>query len=292
MTLYYFVSDLHGDIHRYQALIIQILKENPTAVFLGGDLLPSNKVKTNQNQDPINNFINDFLFPELGSIKKIMGENYPMFFAILGNDDPKTAEQDLMAHENGDLLTYIHGKWSNLDRFKVFGYSFVPPTPFQLKDWEKYDVSRYLDPGCIAPEDGWHSTSLEENNELIHITIQDDLQAFFGDNDLSNVIILFHAPPYNSKLDRTDLDNCYIDYVPIDVHTGSVAIKNLIEQKQPLITLHGHIHESPRLTGSWMEKTGRTYSFSAAHDGPELALIRFDPENPGLATRELIPQFK
>jgi hypothetical protein len=28
--------------------------------------------------------------------------------------------------------------------------------------------------------------------------------------------------------------------------------------------------------------------FSAGHDGPELALVRFDPEDPGSATRELI----
>jgi len=32
----------------------------------------------------------------------------------------------------------------------------VPPTPFLLKDWEKYDVSAYVDPGCVSPEEGYH----------------------------------------------------------------------------------------------------------------------------------------
>jgi hypothetical protein len=35
-------------------------------------------------------------------------------------------------------------------------------------------------------------------------------------------------------------------------------------------------------------RIGRTHLFSAAHDGPELALVRFDLEDPASATRELI----
>jgi hypothetical protein len=33
---------------------------------------------------------------------------------------------------------------------------------------------------------------------------------------------------------------------------------------------------------------GRTFCFSAAHDGPELALVRFEPEHPEFATRESV----
>jgi len=79
-----------------------------------------------------------------------------------------------------------------------------------------------------------------------------------------------------------------IDHAPMDVHVGSIAIQRFIKRKQPLITLHGHIHESSRITGSWMDREGGTFMFSAAHDGPELALIRFDPDDPESATRELL----
>lgn len=79
-----------------------------------------------------------------------------------------------------------------------------------------------------------------------------------------------------------------IDHAPLDVHVGSIAVRRLIENRQPLITLHGHIHESARLTGSWKDRIGNTHLFSAAHDGPELALVRFSPQNPENASRELL----
>ena len=71
-----------------------------------------------------------------------------------------------------------------------------------------------------------------------------------------------------------------MDHAPLDVHVGSIAIRRFIEARQPLVTLHGHVHESARLTGAWQDRIGRTVCLSAAHDGPELALVRFDLEQP------------
>ena len=79
-----------------------------------------------------------------------------------------------------------------------------------------------------------------------------------------------------------------VDHAPLDVNAGSIAIQRFIKKKQPFLTLHGHIHESARITGHWKERFGGTYSFTAAHDGPELALVRFDTENLENASRELI----
>jgi Icc-related predicted phosphoesterase len=79
-----------------------------------------------------------------------------------------------------------------------------------------------------------------------------------------------------------------VDHAPLDVHVGSIAIQRFIEDRQPLLTLHGHIHESPRLTGNWRQKIGRTHAFTAAHDGPELALVRFDLDDLDSATREFL----
>jgi Icc-related predicted phosphoesterase len=74
----------------------------------------------------------------------------------------------------------------------------------------------------------------------------------------------------------------------LDVHVGSIAIRRFIEERQPLVTLHGHIHESARLTGQWRDRIGRTHIFNAAHDGPELALVAFDLKYPDDAKRELL----
>jgi hypothetical protein len=48
------------------------------------------------------------------------------------------------------------------------------------------------------------------------------------------------------------------------------------------------VHESAQLTGSWKDRIGGSYAFSAAHDGPELALVRFGPGCPKQATRERV----
>jgi Icc-related predicted phosphoesterase len=79
-----------------------------------------------------------------------------------------------------------------------------------------------------------------------------------------------------------------IDHVPVDIHLGSIAIRRFIEARQPLLTLHGHAHEAARVSGSWRDRIGRTRCLSAAHDGPELALVRFDLNRLDEATRELI----
>jgi Icc-related predicted phosphoesterase len=105
---------------------------------------------------------------------------------------------------------------------------------------------------------------------------------------MKNAVMLFHTPPHKTHLDRAALDGKKIDHVPLDVHVGSIAVRRFIESRQPLITLHGHIHESARLTGFWKDTIGRTRMFSAAHDGPELALVRFSLEHPEDATRQLI----
>jgi len=89
-------------------------------------------------------------------------------------------------------------------------------------------------------------------------------------------------------LDRAGLDGQSVDHVPLDLHVGSIALQRFIEERQPRLTLHGHVHEAARITGRWMEKKGDTVSLGAAHDGPELALVRVDLEDPAAATRELV----
>ena len=41
-------------------------------------------------------------------------------------------------------------------------------------------------------------------------------------------------------------------------HIGSAAIRRWIERHQPLLTLHGHIHESPHQSGSFYDLIGMT----------------------------------
>jgi Icc-related predicted phosphoesterase len=283
----FFVSDLHGQERRYSVLSALILKESPGAVFLGGDLLCAGGIFSNSGMDYRSSFLQDIVIDGFGKLKKAMKDTYPAVYIILGNDDPRSLETEIRQAENDGLWHYVHMGEALFESHPVLGYSCIPPTPFFFKDWEKYDVSQFVDPGCISPEEGIR-TIPETSASLQFSTIQEDIITLVEGKDVSNAILLFHAPPYDTQLDRAALDGKLVDHVPLDVHVGSIAIREFIKKYQPLITLHGHVHESVQLTGNWKEKIGRTWSYSAAHHGRELALVRFDPESPSTATRELV----
>jgi len=277
-----FVSDLHGRPDRYGKLLTAVEAERPGAVFLGGDLLPSGTLSRSGGD-----FLAAWLAPHLEALRSRLGVEYPRVLAVFGNDDPRAEEESLAELERRGLLEHAHGRRIALGPHPVYGYACVPPTPFALKDWERYDVSRYVDPGCVSPEEGYRSVVVPEGDTKWG-TIAGDLEALVGVADVSGAVFLFHSPPHATALDRAALDGRTVDHAPVDVHVGSIAIRRLIETRQPLVTLHGHVHESARLTGSWQDRIGRTVCLSAAHDGPELALVRFETERPEEATRQLV----
>jgi uncharacterized protein len=279
-----FVSDLHGRLDRYEKLLARVSGERPQAVFFGGDLLPFVGV----GADAVGgDFLLGWLGPRLEDLRSRMGADYPRVLAIFGNDDPRAAESSLSELEGRGLLQHAHGRRLVVAGVPVYGYACVPPTPFALKDWERYDVSRFVDPGSVSPEEGFRSVPVPEGDARWG-TIAADLEELVGSEDASRAVFLFHAPPYRTLLDRAGLDGRTVDHAPLDVHIGSIAIRRFIEARQPLATLHGHVHESARLTGAWRDRIGRTVCLSAAHDGRELALVRFDLGSPAAATRELM----
>ncbi len=273
-----FASDLHGSARRYRSLWETAAAERPKAIFLGGDLLPGINAPK---------FIHETIEADVLDLHQKLAADFPKIFLIPGNDDAATDFANFEHGEKLGLWRQIHNRHDHISDQSVFGYGNVPPTPFLLKDWERYDVSRYVDPGCLSPEEG-HRTVTADTDEIRFGTITEDLKCLADKNDLADSVWLFHSPPYQTHLDRAALDGQSIDHVPLDVHIGSIAIRRFIEDLQPLVTLHGHVHESARLTGHWREQLGRTWIVSAAHDGPELALVRIDLDRPEEANRQLV----
>jgi len=77
-------------------------------------------------------------------------------------------------------------------------------------------------------------------------------------NNMKTAVFCFHCPPYNSVIDmapqlKEDLTPVYEHGNPVMVPVGCTAVRKIIEKYQPLIGLHGHIHESPGFI-----KIGRT----------------------------------
>jgi Icc-related predicted phosphoesterase len=82
----------------------------------------------------------------------------------------------------------------------------------------------------------------------------------------AGAIFNLHVPPYESGLDTaTELDETMRPVIrggqPVPKAAGSTAVRKLIEEYQPLLSLHGHIHESRGIA-----KLGRT---TAVNSGSE-----------------------
>ena len=101
-----------------------------------------------------------------------------------------------------------------------------------------------------------------------------------GISDFEKVIFNFHCPPYDTPLDKAP--RLGPDGKPVAtgghmqmVSVGSTAVKEAIRRYQPLLGLHGHIHESRGYT-----KIGRTVSLnpgSEYHNGVlKLCIITLD----------------
>jgi Icc-related predicted phosphoesterase len=86
-------------------------------------------------------------------------------------------------------------------------------------------------------------------------------------------IYVMHSPPFGTGL----------DIIPGDQSVGSYSIKAFIETHQPLLTLHGHIHESPEVSGRYFDRIGKTISVNPGQftSGSKLHAVTFELENPG-----------
>ncbi|MFO7792928.1 MAG: metallophosphoesterase [Candidatus Saliniplasma sp.] len=277
-----FVSDLHGKKERFELLEKALRKYEPDALFLGGDLLPG----FTRDKSKVKKFLSEYLIRPLQNIREGLKKEIRCF-VIMGNDDPRIFEDIFEGWDEDDVIDYVNLRCVEFGTFNVCGYSFVPPTPFQLKDWEKYDVSRFTDVGAVSPEEGTRTFEIDER-EMKYDTIKKDLERLKDKSPPDKTIYLFHAPPYETDLDRADLDGKEVDHAPLDVHVGSIAIKNFIQDEQPFLTLHGHVHETVDLTSSWECKIRNSVCFSGVTSGTGLAVVIFDTEDLKEASREIL----
>ena len=107
--------------------------------------------------------------------------------------------------------------------------------------------------------------------------------------DPSTAIFNLHVPPFDSRLDTAneinpDLTLVYKGGQPNPVPVGSTAVRQIIEEYQPLLALHGHIHESrgeARIGRTLCINSGSEYNSGRIHGvtvklaGPEVLAHQF-----------------
>jgi len=103
---------------------------------------------------------------------------------------------------------------------------------------------------------------------------EDEYQARFAElvpqvKDMDRCIFNVHVPPYGTVLDRCPKLDEKLQVVfdmgnPVSMHAGSQTLTDIIKERQPLLGLHGHIHE-----GRGNIKIGRTVCVNPGSVYPE-----------------------
>ncbi len=294
-----YTSDVHGNTKQLKALVDYALGVRPDTIIIAGELAPKEKrLGTPQYIDSQRRFLQDN-FPEIVRSLKVQLPDAAVF-VTLGNDDCAVNAKVLDAHS--DLFYYVHGKRAPLaEGYDIVGYSFVPITPFGLKDFEKHDLSRVSasvkddyarllnnasHQGVKSTPQGWVEHTFVPADAL-DSSIQRDLEDSLFTDNAGKTVYVFHTPPYG-----TILDVITARITGGSVHVGSFAVRDFIKIHQPLVTLHGHIHETVDLSGGrFIEKTEKSFSMSAGNDNhaSKLSVLVFDLYQPETAQRVQLP---
>jgi Icc-related predicted phosphoesterase len=150
-----------------------------------------------------------------------MAEDLPKDVTLImnpGNDDPFVVDDVIKGHGR---VVYPLGRVVEIGgRYSMVSCEWVNPTPWR--------------------------TPRECSEGELKRRIEDEIGRV---DDHENLICNLHAPPYDTNIDLAPkLDKNLkpiTDFgVPVMIHVGSRAVREVIEEYKPLLTLHGHIHES------------------------------------------------
>ncbi|HET8587348.1 MAG TPA: hypothetical protein VFM74_05685, partial [Candidatus Limnocylindria bacterium] len=98
----------------------------------------------------------------------------------------------------------------------------------------------------------------------------------------AGAIFNFHCPPFNTKIDQAPSlkENLEIEFEAGQVimkSVGSPAIRHAVEEVQPLLSLHGHIHEARGI-----QRLGRTVALNPGSEYAEgvmkAAIVNLEPD--------------
>jgi Icc-related predicted phosphoesterase len=286
-----YTSDIHGNEAQYKKLADFAFRISPDSIIIGGDIAPKGF--------PLEVYIEsqrEFLESRLPELLHPLKAKLPgcRLFLMMGNDDC-AANMDVL-EKGSSIYQIIHNKRIRLTKeFDLVGYSYVPITPFAIKDWEKYDFSNTPQnlqsyykhrkkvnsnlEGLKSTKSGWREFRFDSEIEKTD-SIQKDFESQLFQKDADKTVYVIHTPPDKTNLDQAAGGN----------HVGSMAVRRFIETRQPYLTLHGHIHETVDISGNFKDKIRNTLCLASGNDnaGSAPAVLVFDLYAPQDARRILL----
>lgn len=240
-----YVTDLHGVKWKYERIYEIAISSGIDILIDGGDMLP-----TRPNFFIQDKFILEFFEPYFTQI-----DAQNMYYLFMpGNDD-------LIIHD--DLLDEIANKYKfiqniqqrlyKINEFEFIGMNWVTDLPFGLKDRVRMDTNDFKFPRQIGKPIISTKNGLKTIDDWFAYartlpTIKEELENLVLPENMEKSIYVIHMPPSDVSLD-----------VCRDTRrVGSKAIYEFLKIHQPLLSLHGHIHESPEVSNIWFNKIGKT----------------------------------
>jgi Icc-related predicted phosphoesterase len=273
-----FSSDFHGSHTLYDQLEALLRREKPDLVILGGDIFPEG-----QDHDPASTqaaFVRAQLVPRVTAWRQAV--RGLAVACLMGNHDWRRTETAVRAAEDagGFTLLELQRVWS-CNGVNFLGCPFSPPTPHWVKDYERLDTSSDAVPDFGSAIWATESERIREVDAEEHFRGKPAIAAELAAAATPDEpwILVAHAPPCDTKLDK--LPN--LDY-PI----GSKAVRDFIESRRPLCALHGHVHESPAVTGSYFDEVGGVLCINPGQSHEHLHAVLFDTERPRATLRHTV----
>ncbi len=256
-----YVTDLHGWRKGFDATFDLAVKTGAAAIVNGGDMLP----KGDSILKAQKRFIQSY-FPDYFRRCQAAGIR---FYGMFGNDDLASRlpywREVIAEHEYAVDLT---DRWHELpDGCIIRGVNHVPDAPFGLKDWMVLDSPGWPRPmqtcrAIVSGPNGFADVPDVEHFFAERPTLAGILAEVSADTvEMSKAIVVTHAPPDGLGLGT-------LGGILHGKDVGSAAVHAWIDKHQPLLTLHGHIHESPDITGIHTAQIGRTICHQPGQEAP------------------------
>jgi len=257
-----FTTDLHGNRRCYDRLSEVARVAEVDVVINGGDMLPNDSGLFGQGD-----FITGFLADHFAA----MAEPGIRYLCYLGNDDLRVFD-DVFGQTCAKYphVTNLAQRLVEIDGYEFVGMNWVVDYPFRLKDRCRMDTRDYVfqqqyGSGLLSTPSGWKEIPDWPAYAATLPTFEDELQSLPRPRNTGKAIYVIHVPPAGLGLDMCRDGRC----------VGSQALTAFIENARPLYSLHGHIHESPQVSGKWHACIGRTTCIQPGQ-GPAFTYVILD----------------
>lgn len=241
-----FVTDFHGSRWKYERMFEAAKRLRAEVVINGGDMLPWGNDPFRQGE-----FITGFLDDHFARFNSV-GIYY---LCCLGNDDLRVF--DKLFEETCNKYPFVFNvaqRKFDLGDYEFIGMNWVVDYPFRLKDRCRLDTDNSVPgsqfgKGLLSTPDGFQEINDWFSYAKTLPTIDEELNRLVRPKDMSKSVYVIHTPPYGIGLDQCS---------PGARRAGSKALYSFLLKYQPMLSLHGHIHESPETSGRWQANLGRS----------------------------------